>query len=299
MSSKIIDERPILLLPSLALAIGLNNAIFLQQLNYWCNIASDFGYGVNHGGHTWVYKTADEWHEKDFPFWSVRTIRRIISDLGEKGIIVTAMLHDNKWNKTSYYRIDKENLYRILKSGSIAQSTDVDNLAQSRGQLGTIECDNLAQSNATTWHDVTENTTENTTEINTHTPDSIISESLKLWNPDMNTLNSRLQIAGLKPMEWKDALPIIVDINSHYERHIKNGTVTANKMYTNFVQWIKRDHSNDKKTFPGKQSNQPYQTAASKTQAEMDKWNNYLSSRANNCDAIDVTPGQHFLIEGE
>lgn len=106
MSKKLIDERAILLFPSLAKSIGLNNAIFIQQLHFWCDIADELGYGKLHNGERWVYKTAQEWHEKDFPFWSVVTIRRIINSLHDQGLIYAMYLDDDKWNRTLFYRIN-------------------------------------------------------------------------------------------------------------------------------------------------------------------------------------------------
>lgn len=106
MSKKLIDERAILLFPSLAKSIGLNNSIFLQQLHFWCDIADELGYGKLHNGERWVYKTAKEWHEKDFPFWSVVTIRRIINNLHDSGLIHAMYLDDDKWNRTLFYRIN-------------------------------------------------------------------------------------------------------------------------------------------------------------------------------------------------
>lgn len=106
MSKKLIDERAILLFPSLAKSIGLNNSIFIQQLHFWCDIADELGYGKLHDGERWVYKTAQEWHEKDFPFWSVVTIRRIINNLHDLGLIHAMYLDDDKWNRTLFYRIN-------------------------------------------------------------------------------------------------------------------------------------------------------------------------------------------------
>lgn len=114
MSKKLIDERAILLFPSLAKSIGLNNAIFIQQLHFWCDIADELGYGKLHNGERWVYKTAQEWHEKDFPFWSVVTIRRIINSLHDQGLIYAMYLDDDKWNRTLFYRINY--LHELLAS---------------------------------------------------------------------------------------------------------------------------------------------------------------------------------------
>lgn len=77
------NERPIVVRPSIAKEIGLNEAIILQQLMYWLSKSSNM-----RDGKTWVYKTYDEWAE-EFPFWSVSTIRRAIKSLRDMGLVET------------------------------------------------------------------------------------------------------------------------------------------------------------------------------------------------------------------
>jgi hypothetical protein len=79
MSKLLIDEPPLQVLPSLALAIGLNEAIFLQQLHYWLQRSEH-----QHAGQRWVYNTLEGWHEQ-FPFWSMSTVRRTIRSLKAQG----------------------------------------------------------------------------------------------------------------------------------------------------------------------------------------------------------------------
>lgn len=157
MSKKLIDERAILLFPTLAKDIGLNNAIFIQQLHFWCDIANELGYGKLHDGERWVYKTAQEWHEKDFPFWSVVTIRRIINNLHDQGLIHCMYLDDDKWNRTLFYRINY--LHKSLASDQ-NDNMQVINLITSKSsnrQHASDQNDNL----------LSENTTEITSKITT------------------------------------------------------------------------------------------------------------------------------------
>lgn len=99
-SSLLIDESPLQVLPTLAAKIGLNEAIMLQQIKYWMNIS-----GKSRDGRIWIYNTAKQWHEQ-FPFWSVRTIERIIASLRDKGMILTANYNAAKFDKTLWYTID-------------------------------------------------------------------------------------------------------------------------------------------------------------------------------------------------
>ncbi|WP_186671148.1 hypothetical protein [Sporosarcina sp. BP05] len=51
------------MLPSLAMAVGLNAAILLQQLYFKALISTNV-----RDGHKWVYKTYEEWKNEEFPF---------------------------------------------------------------------------------------------------------------------------------------------------------------------------------------------------------------------------------------
>lgn len=167
MSKLLIDEPPLQVLPSLAIAIGLNEAIFLQQLHYW--LKPDGKYEPHYREHEgvtrpWIYNT---YHVKDtkndnttgwqanFPFWSIRTIKRIVTSLKRKGlIIVTDEFNDSSTNRTSWYTIDYKTLDALSTSGTLDSDkvalSEGDNLSLSReGQSGTL---------------MTETTTETTSE---------------------------------------------------------------------------------------------------------------------------------------
>lgn len=105
MSKLLIHEHPLILLPTLAARIGLNQALMVQQMYYWhqrIRTAED--------GHRWMKMTAEDW-QKQFPFWSVNTIRRTIAKLEGDGVLVSTQ----KWNhnpidKTKWYRLDIDKL---------------------------------------------------------------------------------------------------------------------------------------------------------------------------------------------
>ncbi|MFJ7183821.1 hypothetical protein [Lysinibacillus xylanilyticus] len=81
----LINEPPLQVLPTLAAEIGLNNAIVLQN-KYWLRVSTN-----ERDGHKWVYKTIDEWHE-EIPFWSKRTLERVIQSLEDTEILVVGKL---------------------------------------------------------------------------------------------------------------------------------------------------------------------------------------------------------------
>lgn len=105
MSNKLLlDEKPLLIIPSLAKEVGLNESIVLQQVHYWLQISEHV-----YEGHKWIYNTYDEWVEQ-FSWWSKATIRRIITKLENEGILITGNFNKLKIDKTKWYRINYEKL---------------------------------------------------------------------------------------------------------------------------------------------------------------------------------------------
>ena len=108
MSKLLINEQPLQVIPSLAKAIGLNEAIFLQQLHYFLRISK------NHAeGRSWVYNTIKDW-QVEFSFWSLKTVQRTIENLELSGLVLsTDKFNKMKMDKTKWYSIDYEKLSEI------------------------------------------------------------------------------------------------------------------------------------------------------------------------------------------
>lgn len=148
----LINEPPLQVLPSLAKEIGLNEAIVVQQIHFWTRLGKN-----QRDGFSWVYKTFDEWHE-EFPFWSVRTIKRTIKKLEDTKMVVST----GKYNRiiidrTKWYRVNYAKLEELSsgQNGTMVQ----DKMAQRSGQNGTMSRDKMAPP-------ITIEYTENTTEKN-------------------------------------------------------------------------------------------------------------------------------------
>ncbi|WP_433750722.1 DnaD domain-containing protein [Falsibacillus pallidus] len=107
MTKCLIHESPILILPSLALKAGLNEAIILQQFHYWISSSRH-----EHEGRKWVYNTYEQW-QKQFPFWSVSTIRRTIAKLEIEGWIESGNFNKSKLDNTKWYSICYEKLSEV------------------------------------------------------------------------------------------------------------------------------------------------------------------------------------------
>jgi hypothetical protein len=110
----LLDERPLVLLPSLAKAVGVDGALVLQQLHYYL-VAPKCGRVID--GKRWIYNTYEQWQAHDFPLWSTRTLRRTFTALETRGLVVSRQPEtraDGSSNRRKYYRIDYEQLNKVV-----------------------------------------------------------------------------------------------------------------------------------------------------------------------------------------
>lgn len=128
--SLLIAEPPLQVLPSLAKAIGLNEAIVLQQIQYWIALEQ----GIEKDGRRWIYNTVEEW-QKQFPFWGKNTLIRTIKNLREMGILLSCSLSSNAWDRTLYYSIDYNKLQQCI-------NPDWVNAVPKMGKSDYPDCDN-------------------------------------------------------------------------------------------------------------------------------------------------------------
>ena len=111
--------------PSLAMAIGLNEAIFLQQLHYWVG-ASRFV----RDGKKWVYNTYSDWLLQ-LKYMSLPTLKRTIKSLKDQKLVQVERFEKLRSNQVNFYAIDYETLAII--SENIAQAIDsIDQLKMSQ-----------------------------------------------------------------------------------------------------------------------------------------------------------------------
>jgi uncharacterized phage protein (TIGR02220 family) len=104
MSKLLINEAPIMIIPSLAVKIGLNETIVLQQIHYWLQSSSHVI-----EGRKWIYNTYQDWQEQ-MPFWSKDTICRAIRSLEKQGLLLTGNWNKKKSDNTKWYSINYQNL---------------------------------------------------------------------------------------------------------------------------------------------------------------------------------------------
>ena len=109
MSKLLINEVLLMCLPSLAVKIGLNEALFIQQLHYWVDRSKNII-----DGRQWVYNTMADW-SKQFPFWSQKTLSRTISNLEKQKLVISGNYNQKGYDRTKWYTIDYLALERLEK----------------------------------------------------------------------------------------------------------------------------------------------------------------------------------------
>lgn len=165
--SLLMPSRPIVINPDLAYSIGLNEAIALQQVNYWLKETNS---GLERDGVRWIYNTNEQWLEQ-FPFWSESTLKRTFTRLKTLGVLKIEQLNKSQRDMTNYYTINYES--ELLDEVKVTKSKS-SKCTRPSGQNELIEKVKVERSIRSKRTDVirskcpdvlTENTTENTTDI--------------------------------------------------------------------------------------------------------------------------------------
>lgn len=106
----LINEPPLQVLPTLAVAIGLSEAMFIQQTHYRLRISKN-----ERDGRKWVYDTYEDWQKDHFPFWSISKLRRVVGNLEDAGLLLSTDKYNKmKIDKTKWYSIDYERLSKVI-----------------------------------------------------------------------------------------------------------------------------------------------------------------------------------------
>ncbi|MFS0783593.1 conserved phage C-terminal domain-containing protein [Bacillus sp. 1P06AnD] len=183
MSRLLLDDKPLIILPSLAEVIGLNESIILQQLHYWLKESQNFKEGSR-----WVYNTYGDW-QKQFPFWSVSTIRRTITKLESLGLIIVGNFNKLKIDNTKWYRINYSKLQGMNRPSV---------------QNEQMDCSKWTDGEVNMNRPLPEITTETTTEIkNISIPFSNIIDYLNL-KANTNYKSSTKKTKDLIKARWNE-----------------------------------------------------------------------------------------------
>ncbi|MED1472664.1 DnaD domain protein [Bacillus salipaludis] len=118
MSHLLVYENPMIVIPSLANRIGLNEAIVLQQVHYWVNNSTHMI-----EGRKWIYNTYNDWQEQ-FSFWSLSTIKRVFRSLADQGLLLSGNWNKSKMDQTKWYTIDYKRLEALELAPNIQKKEE-------------------------------------------------------------------------------------------------------------------------------------------------------------------------------
>jgi len=113
-----ISKPPLLLDPSLAVQVGLNEALVVQHLHDCLADTPHRRQGPDDtAARPWIAKTMAVWQVR-FPFWSERTLRRILHGLQAQGFIAAHAFGQHRGDATKWYTINYHRLESLLAPSS-------------------------------------------------------------------------------------------------------------------------------------------------------------------------------------
>ena len=125
MSNLLMDSNTILLKPMLAVKIGINEAIVVQQVHYWLERSNH-----DYDGKKWVFNSLDKWCEQ-FPFWSKRTLERIFKKLEDENILIVGNYNKLSFDRTKWYSINYDYLQSVGMHSDKLTGSHSDKVAES------------------------------------------------------------------------------------------------------------------------------------------------------------------------
>ena len=303
MSKLLINESPLQVQPSLAMAIGLNEAIFLQQLHYWLGASK-----YNRDGRVWVYNTYAEWILQ-LRYTSIATLKRTIKNLREHRLILVERFEQNKSNQVNYYTIDYDTLAIIEEN--ISQAIDSIHKVKMSQSISSNCTNGVAQNEpmdrVKMSQSLQENTQENTQESNKkkstkpRKPKFTFEEACAVQLP--SGVNRDLWIAYIEMRQASKKLPTQKAIEMILDDLNKWGHEKANQSIQNSIK------SNWVGLFEPKQAVQTYattyQSAAAKNSQTMNDHDAFFAKYGIGTErqeqVIDVNPEHPCTItwEGE
>lgn len=155
MSNLLLDDRPLVIQPKLAELLGdLDEAVILQQIHYWLEKRLNIK-----DGYSWVYNSMVEWN-KQFPWLSLKTLKRKFKSLEDKGLLITGNYNKAKFDRTKWYRIDYDAFSDLSNALGQNDLTNVSNCPNAKGQNDTTNTIEYTENN-----NIDNTTTTDTTEI--------------------------------------------------------------------------------------------------------------------------------------
>ena len=229
-SRYLLDEHPVTFHTSLAVAIGVNEAIILQKINLWLNCRPK-----DADGRSWIYNSYKSWQEQ-LPFFSESTIRRTISNLVKIGVIIKGNFNKTKFDKTTWYSIDYEKLDKIIEDKVTSIDTNEQN---NECKIDTSMCSNWThgevQNEQTNTNEYTMNIKKEKkeSEIDLIIKERIQDEDLKNVIYDFIKMRKTIK----RPMTTR-AVNMLIDKLNKFSNNVKEQQLILDKSIMNCWQDI-------------------------------------------------------------
>lgn len=195
----------------LALVLGdLNEAIVLNQLNYWIEINKKAEKNLIDGKY-WVYNSYSDWRINNFPYWSEKTIQRAFTRLENKGVVISANYNKLAIDKTKWYTIDTDKLQELVDRFE----SDKDNMTNRHDNM-TDRQDKMTYREGQCDRPLPENTTENINRDYTTENKYALSESKDSSRGDIYAFSAEkgksesdvikslaVEFADCEPSDWR------------------------------------------------------------------------------------------------
>lgn len=144
MKATLFDDFPIVLDKVLASKIGLQEALVLQQVHYWIMINKRQGRNFQDGRY-WTYNTLETWHKETFYFWSIDTVKRTFKKLEKSKILISGNFNKKKFDRTKWYSIDYDVLYRTLGQNAPMSVSNTSNSENDKKEPSNTDENSLGQ----------------------------------------------------------------------------------------------------------------------------------------------------------
>lgn len=107
----------------IAEALGsVSEAIVIEKISYLTEKSKEANRNCFDGRY-WVYNSYREWHEKFFPYWSERNLKKIFAKLEQDGILITGNYNKNRIDRTKWYSVDQDALRKKLEEKGVPLGT--------------------------------------------------------------------------------------------------------------------------------------------------------------------------------
>ena len=112
MNNIFFSSTPKVLNTELAILVGLQEAIVLQQLHYWHEINKRDNRNFHDESYC-SYNNYRQWQADEFVFWSESQIKRIFQSLEKRGLIYVGNYNHEKIDRTKWYSVNYDKIAEI------------------------------------------------------------------------------------------------------------------------------------------------------------------------------------------